>query len=171
MTDFNWTHPARTVPARGLEVERLATPEERAIIADAFGLAACDSVKVSYRLRPLDRDRFDMAGTIDMAGSQTCVVTLEPIPCRVSQDFQIELWPEKDLAGDAANHVDPFAQNEPEPYCNDTIDIGQIVLGLLAERIDPYPRKPGAEFSWREEKPASDEKGPFAKLKRLGPRS
>ena len=46
----------------------------------------------------------------------------------------------------------------------DTVDLAAMVIEHLALEIDPFPRKPGAEFDF---KPAEEETSPFAVLKKL----
>jgi hypothetical protein len=48
------------------------------------------------------------------------------------------------------------------------IDAGRVIFETLAASLDPYPRKPNAEFVWKIEKgtdPAAA--GPFAGLSSL----
>jgi uncharacterized metal-binding protein YceD (DUF177 family) len=47
---------------------------------------------------------------------------------------------------------------------SDEIDLAHIVTEHLALEIDPFPRKPGAEFSYT---PDTPEESPFAVLKAL----
>ncbi|MDP2117169.1 MAG: DUF177 domain-containing protein, partial [Brevundimonas sp.] len=49
---------------------------------------------------------------------------------------------------------------------NGQIDLGQYAVEQLALRLDPFPRKPGAEFV---QPPEPVEISPFAVLKRLKP--
>lgn len=172
MTGLSWTHEARSIPQRGLELEREATTGERAAVAAALGLASCDRLKVHYRVWPLDQGRFGLRCAFELSATQECVVTLEPIPQKYAQSFEIELWPEKDLPQPADGLIDAFAENEPEGFADGIIDIGQIILDRLIEVIDPYPRKPGAVFDWNDDTASSSEPaGPFAKLKQLRPSS
>lgn len=171
MTHLDWKHGVATIPEHGLEVEREATPEERAAIAAVCNLLSCERLKVGYRVRRLDRARFAMSAALEMSATQSCVVTLEPIATEYSQTFQIELWPHEELPPAADDIVDAFAEDEPETFENNVIDVGSIVVNRLADLVDPYPRKPRAIFSWTDERAlATPEEGPFSKLRSLHPR-
>ncbi len=63
--------------------------------------------------------------------------------------------------------LDPDGPDLPETFTGDTIDAGDIVAEFAALAIDPYPRKPGAEFQDHiESTDATDKKpSPFAVLK------
>ena len=52
------------------------------------------------------------------------------------------------------------------------IDLGAFAAEVLASAINPYPRKAGVAFDWRDAKDAADgpATGPFAKLAELKPK-
>ncbi len=54
----------------------------------------------------------------------------------------------------------------PEPIVNGFIDLGQLAAEFLVLGLDPYPRKPGAEFI-PPELVVDPEEHPFAALKAL----
>ncbi|MCT6647115.1 DUF177 domain-containing protein, partial [Enterococcus faecalis] len=58
-------------------------------------------------------------------------------------------------------------EDDVDPIEDGKIDLGQYAVEQLALSLDPFPRKPGAEFVQPEE-PA--EISPFAALKALKPR-
>ena len=69
------------------------------------------------------------------------------------------------------DEVDVRCDNEPpEPLVDGKVDLGALATEFLVLGIDPYPRKPGAEFT--PPKVENDEANPFAALealkKRLG---
>jgi uncharacterized metal-binding protein YceD (DUF177 family) len=70
---------------------------------------------------------------------QTDVVTLDPLPAHIEDDFAL-------LFGDADDDdaaLDPDA--EPvEPLQNGRIDLGEAVAQQLSLALDPYPRAPGS---------------------------
>lgn len=171
MTHLDWKHGVGTIPEHGLEVEQEAAPNERAAIAAVFDLLSCERLHVRYRIWRLDRLRFAMTAALEMSATQSCIVTLEPVATEFSQTFQIELWPREELPPATEDVVDAFAEDEPETFTNDVIDVGSIVVNRLADLVDPYPRKPGAVFSWIDERAVvAQEEGPFSKLKGLHPR-
>ena len=56
------------------------------------------------------------------------------------------------------------APDPPDVLASDEIDLVGYLVEHLALEIDPFPRKPGAEFDY---KPDVAEESPFAVLKRL----
>ena len=67
-----------------------------------------------------------------------------------------------------------MADDPPETFIGDSVDLGGLVLEHLAMAIDPYPRKAGEEFpadevSSRVEQEESDptKQSPFAVLEAL----
>ncbi len=101
---------------------------------------------------------------------QACVVTLEPLPSDLSGHFRVRVVPPGSVhAPDEAStaEVDPEADDPPDICEDGEIDLAAYVVEHLALEIDPYPRKPGAEF----EPPKPDpESSPFAVLRTLKPR-
>ena len=51
-------------------------------------------------------------------------------------------------------------EEPPEPIVDGTIDLGGVTLEFLALALDPYPRKPGVEFT--EPAPETPAGVPFA---------
>jgi hypothetical protein len=168
MSTLNWTYEIRDLK-QALDAVREANPTERTAIAAYLDLLSCEKFKVRYSLRPLDQGRADLTGSVEAEVTQSCVVTLEPIESKLSGAFAVELWPAGDLPVSGDKTLDALADDAIEPIDSGTIDVGRIALEHLADLIDPYPRSPGATFSWTDEKDAS--KGsdhPFAKLKDFG---
>jgi uncharacterized metal-binding protein YceD (DUF177 family) len=138
------------------EVHRIeATPAERAAIARRFGLRALDRLDAEVRLAPLGRG-IRLEAALDADVVQDCVVSLEPVPSRVTDRFTLVYG--EAPAGDEESVVEPLE--------GDTIDIGEAVAQQLSLALDPYPRAPGAavEPRWTGEGAAD---GPFAALAKL----
>ena len=97
--------------------------------------------------------------------AQVCGVTLEPLPVHVDERFSVDL-----VEATEENPVprvieaDPEAPEGPDWIEDGVIDLGAYALEHLALALDPYPRKPGAEF----EPPQTEaEPSPFAVLAQL----
>ena len=71
-------------------------------------------------------------------------------------------------AGDEADDEIVISMDDESPDLveDGQIDLGQYAVEQLALRLDPFPRKPGAEFVQPEE---PGEVSPFAVLKSLKP--
>jgi hypothetical protein len=94
---------------------------------------------------------------------QTCVVTLDPIENDICEAVDLLFEPAE---GGLPRGPHGEAEREPpEPLREGRIDLGEVATEFLLLGVDPYPRKPGAEFA----SPASvgAEEGPFAALAAL----
>lgn len=172
MTVLNWVHTNREIPDAGLSVERSATADERVALAKALDVLAVESLTVRYKIKALAGQRYQAEGEIRAALSQACVVTLEPVACRLSEQFDVEYVP----PGEAPQEPDELSSDEPadgphtEAIVNGEIRVGQTVLEELLSAIDPYPKAAGAAFDWSDPKSADGGLSPFAKLAQLKPR-
>ncbi|HEX8233309.1 MAG TPA: YceD family protein [Caulobacteraceae bacterium] len=150
---------ARGPVARSLE----AGAVERARIARELGVDSLDELRAEVRVSPwLDGAEIDARW--QAAVGQTCGVTLEPLSNRHAGRFTVRVVPagSPNAPAQAAEvAVDPDAEDPPDVLEDDTIELGAYVVEHLALEIDPFPRKPGAEFEAPEpEEPPS----PFAVL-------
>jgi uncharacterized metal-binding protein YceD (DUF177 family) len=165
------------IPPKGVEDRIVASAEQRAAIADALDLASLEALTFEYSLRRSGKDRFKLDGQLEASLVQTCVITLESLEATVSEQVHIEFWPLEDIEKlEAPDHGGEFEIDfeGPEPIEGDVIDIGQLAYETLASAIDPYPRKPGVEFSQKsgdQDDNGKSEESPFEVLKTLKPGS
>lgn len=111
-------------------------------------------------------------GRVSATVGQTCVVTLEPVENEVEESIDVIFTPSagdfvaEDLSGAGVSGDAAFEFGEtPEVFSDGTADLGAVAAEFLLLGIDPYPRKPGAEFTPPAEQ--SDAASPFAVLARL----
>ncbi len=112
--------------------------DTRGKIARSLDLASLDTFMATVGIRPA-RVGWTLSGRVVAEAVQTCGLTLEPLPVSIDETFSIDL-----IEADGR------------------IDLGQYAVEQLALTLDPFPRKPGAEFVQPEE-PADI--SPFAVLK------
>lgn len=154
------------------KVEITANASERAALAERFGLLSLDRFSASFALRRLRKDLIRVKGRIAAALAQACVVTLDPVPAEITEDFELD-FVEGDTDRTEELDLDAEAADGPEPLTGPEIDLGEVAAEQLGLAIDPYPRKAGAEIpaQWVAEpsaEPAPVEKvNPFAKLEKL----
>jgi uncharacterized metal-binding protein YceD (DUF177 family) len=152
-----------------------ATEAERAAIAGLLDLVGLESLNFDYRLRRGGGGRVHLSGRLTADATQTCVVTLEPVPAPIDVPVEVEFWPERliaDLEKKAADPSHTGLIDWPEAIADDTIDLGPVVYESFATALDPYPKKEGASFQWsqdgsEQEAQEARESGPFAALKQL----
>ncbi|MDP1908904.1 MAG: DUF177 domain-containing protein [Hyphomicrobium sp.] len=153
---------------------RKATPEECIELARELDILACESVSVDYIIKSLGKDRYRFSGTLEAAVAQACVVSLEPVPARISEAFSVELGPPEALDDEAPPTGDREILSMPdvEPIEDGRIDVGTMVFGMISAALDPYPRRADAEFDWVDPKIKADPEAanPFAALAKLKPK-
>ena len=150
------------LPEEGLEVEVEATEEERSALAQDIKLPAIHELRARFRLRGSER-RLHVDGAVEGRISQICVVTLDPFETDVREEVEVDFAKPRGGASDQA----PLNQDyePPDEITGGYIDVGALTAEFLALGLDPYPRKPGATFSFETADAASD--SPFAGLKKL----
>jgi hypothetical protein len=151
----------------GLSLTLEATPAEREAIARRLGLVALSTLRAELSLAPW-QDGLMVRGALTADLSQSCVVTLEPVPAHLAEPVEARYLPGADagLLTQDETLADPDAPDPPEPLpAGGTLDLGELIIQHLAVALDPYPRKPGVAFT----PPAEDLQalGPFAKLSAL----
>ena len=159
-----WHLPIRLedVPETGLHFDLVADEHVRAGLAALAGVpdmprleAAIDVARYGNGLRA--------TGRVTATVRQTCVGTLEPMENQVDEPIDVIFTPS---TGDFADQNAAFEAEEPPEVLSDgTADLGAIAAEFLLLGIDPYPRKPGAEFAPPAEEGAATT--PFAALARL----
>lgn len=169
MMPLAWTHRTSEVAEAGLIARRRASADERAAIAKALDLIACDDLVADYTVRPLGAGRYRMQGTIAARVTQACVVSLEPVPARIEETFEVEFWPGDSIPPATDAEIEVLGASDIEPLEHSSIEAGRIVFETLSASLDPYPRKEGALLEWPGGEEPSDPggAGPFASLKSL----
>jgi uncharacterized metal-binding protein YceD (DUF177 family) len=152
--------------------EITATEKERAALAQRFGLVSLDILTASFSLKRARRDLVRVKGRVSADLVQACVVTLDPVPARIDEPFEVDFL-EGEQPAVADLELDAEAAEAPEPAPDGWVDLGELAAEQLGLAINPYPRKPDAEVpgEWAAEpsaEPAPVERpNPFAALGKL----
>jgi len=149
----------------------VANKDERAALARRFGLLALDSLSADLSVERLPGNGgFRVSGRFVAEVTQACVVSLEPVPARLSEEFS-QLYALAPETPQQAEHViDAEAEDPPEAVDAGSIDLGEAVVQQVALALDPYPRAPGARSPAGSEEALEEARksdGPFAALKTL----
>jgi uncharacterized metal-binding protein YceD (DUF177 family) len=158
-----------------LEVRVEADKREREALARLWDILGVEALTAELKVRRWKKDGVKVVGTVHAEVTQACVVTLDPVSQVIDEDVEEIFVPEGSaLARIPANDageivVDPDGPDLPEPFAGDEIDVGAFVAEMAAMALDPYPRKPDAEFAGHVEEDAMDDKkpSPFAVLRAL----
>ncbi|MBI2256827.1 MAG: DUF177 domain-containing protein [Proteobacteria bacterium] len=138
---------AASVGPRATERQIEATPAERVALAEVLELQAIDRLVATLRLKRLASGLIEVSGEMESEVVQTCVVTLEPVPAKIREQFRLtfgDAEPEPTLG-----EIDVFFDDSdpPEPIIDGKIDLGVLVAEQLSLALDPYPRKEGVEVA------------------------
>lgn len=146
-------------------VKRTLEPDAaaRARIARSLDLASLDAFVAEMQLVP-SPGGWRLSGRVKASLAQTCGITLEPLPVEIDAPFTVNLAEAVDEESDEI--VITMDDESPDLIEEGQVDLGQYAVEQLALRLDPFPRKPGAEFV---QPPEPAEISPFAVLKQLRP--
>jgi uncharacterized metal-binding protein YceD (DUF177 family) len=150
-----------------LDVTRAASPQELADMVKDLGLAALDKLETSYRITSISGGGWRLAGTLTADVVQFCVITLEPVPARIEENFKVEFWRELEEP-EGGEDKSVLEGADIEQLEDSAIPAGRIVFECLSAALDPYPRKEGAALAWDDPAAAQPEKvTPFSVLAKL----
>jgi hypothetical protein len=142
----------KDLPAGGRDITIEATAQERAEIARQLALPAIDRLVGSYHVSPT-KTGARVAGEVVGQVRQICVVSLEPFAARIREPVEVSFAvptvganppPREELV------ISPEEDDPAEPLLDGKIDLGAVTFEFLALGLDPYPRKEGAEFAYKD---------------------
>lgn len=175
MNEFSRVLALEPWPEDGIVFDVAAAEAERRALARRFDLADLAGLALVGRIERLDDGDLRLTGRLEADATQRCAVTLEPVPCRLSEPVErlYTFVPEAGPAAGADVEIDPEVE-EPEFLPEPVLDLGEVAAEALALGLDPYPRSDGADAALEPYRPAGDDAGdaaggPFAELRRLRP--
>jgi len=141
--------------------------DERAQIAKTLGLESLPSLVAKLTLKPW-LDGAEITGRFEAVVEQICSVSLDPFQHPLEGVIELHAVPQGSPHAPAAAggelDYDPEAPDPPDVLDGDSLDLAGYVVEHLALEIDPFARKPGAEFEFAQ---PPEEDSPFAVLKKL----
>ena len=169
--EFSRFVEADSVGTHRMERRISANPEERAALAKRFDLLAIARLEAVFSLKRAGGGVIHVSGELQAEVTQSCVVTLAPVPAKVAESFSAD-FADEDRRKMPDLDLDFEADDPPEPILNGHIDLGELAAEQLALALDPYPRAPDAavpaEFSPDPdaEEPVERPINPFSILKK-----
>jgi uncharacterized metal-binding protein YceD (DUF177 family) len=166
-----WSHLVKLHElARGpLKLRVEPTAGERALIAGDLGLESLPALSAELTVRPW-LDGAEITGRFRASVEQVCSVSLDSFEQPLEGAIDVRVVPagspNAPQPGAGEVELDLDAPDPPDVLDGDAVDLAAYVVEHLALEIDPFPRKPGAEFEYQS--PTSEE-SPFAVLKNLKP--
>ncbi len=161
---FSRIHSVSDVPSAGSTVSLVATPEERAALARAFGLPEIRRLEAALDLKPWGREGLSVTGEVSAEVVQACVVTLEPFASEVREEVDVRYAADEQGPETGGEHEADL--DAPDLLVNGTADLGALVAEYLVLGLDPHPRKPGVAAPAEGESPEGTHR-PFAGLDAL----
>ncbi|MGK6318939.1 YceD family protein [Sphingomonas sp. DT-204] len=164
-TEFSRPHRLDAIGAGEASVTVAADEGERTALAKRFGLLAIDRLEARFAIKR-DATGIVARGHLSAAVTQACVVTGEPLPVSLEEDFALRFLPEPDSAADEveldADECDTVF------YTDGAIDLGEAAAETLLLSLDPFPRGPNAAATLKDAGVLSEEEaGPFGGLAAL----
>ncbi len=171
-----FSHSVRVdeIPEQGIDVSLSADAPTREALAKADRLVGIAALDADFHIARQGLSQFNVTGTVRAKITQICVLTLEPFDSDVVEEVDVD-FAEPAVAARAAADADadaefgtaePGHRDPPDPIEDGAIDLGALAAEFLALGLDPYPRKPGAEFAAVAD-PHDVAEHPFDVLKKL----
>jgi hypothetical protein len=158
----------------GDTVRFCADEGERGGIAKWAGVPSVEKLEVRIQIKKLELNHFALNFDLEAQLTQSCVVTLEPVPAQIRRTFSRALVfvgpSRRDPAPAESQAVLSLnldeAEEGPEEITSLHTDLAGPALEELVLALDPYPRRPGVQFAPKSEDPPPSH-NPFAVLKGL----
>jgi len=166
MTTPEFSRPVRAEQIRRMtgDVHIAADADERAALAQRFGLVTLDRLEADYALS--EEDGAILArGRVRASLAQPCVATAEPVPEVIDSDFTLRFVVEGEALGEDEELELDAEDVDTIGYDGQQIDMGEAVAETMALAMTPYPRSPQADAYLKEAGVLSEEQAsPFAAL-------
>ncbi len=177
--EFSFPVDIVQMPGSGRAYDIVADAEARARVATRLGVQSVESLKARFDLKPSAGGLLRVTGRVDAALTQTCVVSLAPVPASIREEISTtfttaERAVRKAEKDEKLEETIVFVEGDdpPEVAADGKIDLGELAVVQVALGLDPYPRAPGAAFKatvWVDKDDNARQNSPFAALAKLKP--
>lgn len=150
------------IPPRGQQVHVEATAEECEALAKDFGLPGIQGLSGDFKLISSAKG-IHVTGLVKASVTQVCVVTLDPFDSIIEEEVEVDFAEPSGMPPEPPTDINEY--EPPDEIVNGQIDLGVLAAEFLALGLDPYPRKPGVDFNYRD--PGDEKETPFAALGKL----
>ena len=159
-----------------------ADERQRIDLARRLSIVSVEKAECIVTLQKVSSGIFHAIGTVQADVTQSCVVSLAPVPAHIEDEF--EGW-YSDKGANAVSFAKARADRDvkkgqteievleesadPEPIIGGKIDIGELATQYLSLALDPYPQAEGVDRVYAAPAPDKDgaelRKSPFEALK------
>lgn len=142
-TEFSRVERLDTIGGEERQVTIAADADERAALAQRFGLVALDRLSADFAIRR-DAAAVIARGHVSAAVVQSCTVTGAPLTASVEEEVALRFVEpstgaggdeEVELSGDALDTIEIEGGG---------VDLGEAAAETMALALDPFPRSPDA---------------------------
>lgn len=178
--EFSFPVDVTSLPPVGRHYAIKADEAARARVAMRLGLQDVSALTASFELMPRAGGLVKVTGSVEASVTQTCVVTLAPLPAAVKEGvevtfstFPLKPAPKSKAAKAEDDDEELLALGEddpPEEALDGLVDLGELAVEYMALGLEPYPRAPGASFEgsvWAGKGEKAQAESPFAVLAQL----
>jgi hypothetical protein len=137
--EFSRPLPVDRIPRKGSHEHIKAEPAECAALAKRFNLPMLYTLSARLLAAPWRGGGLKVTGTVDADLEQASVISLEQFRQHLNFTLERFFLPPKEAVDAAVDDADPIE--------NGIVDLGELVAEALGLELDPYPRKPGENFS------------------------
>jgi len=162
----------RALGRKGQEFTLISQADERECLAHNHGLVAVNKFEASFYLMPRRQGCVHLRGHFIAEVIQNCVISGEAITQQIKDDFTLLFKPHTGSAPYRDEIIVDVEEEDVEFFEGDEIDLGAVVEEFFCLTLDPYPRKPGAEFTSmqignRDSQAETKPESPFNILKKI----
>lgn len=134
---------ARPLPAGPVVIE--ASAQERAALAQRFGLGAIEALRAEIALEPRPR-AIRATGRLTARLMQPCAVSGEDFPVTIDEPVDLRFVEENQRPSTEEEEIELEADDCDEiEYAGEMFDLGEAVAQTLGLAIDPYAEGPDAD--------------------------
>jgi len=143
--EFSFPVEVAQIASLGRTYTISAKENDKKRVAVRLGLLELPNLSATVTVAPGLGGIINVSGRLSADVVQLCVVTLDPLPAKIGEDFAVFFSREPLKEEGEELEVLPD-EDPPELLTGEDIDLGEIVVEQLALLLDPYPRAPGAVF-------------------------
>lgn len=158
-----------------------ASPEICGEIASLYDLRNVEAFSYEFEIEAWRKQGLRVKGVVNASVTQSCVVTLEPVPATIREEVDLCFMPEDSVRhrpdgarGDVGGKeimIDPEADDPTDLFSGNRLDVAAPAFEHFALGLDPYPRLEGAHLpddkADEEDESETGRESPFAALKVL----
>ncbi len=141
------------LPRDGLDIDFVADETQRRALAEQLEIVKVARLSARLVAKPWRAEGVAVQGRLKAEVEQASVVTLEPIGQVIDEPFHVTFVPENSRLArivrpdETELQIDPEADDPPEIFFGEVIDIGPYLSEAVALALDPYPRESDAAFA------------------------